>query len=96
MRLNFLRYLVQEKIDIYWEILTPFEWTITPLQVHEFLFALNIAKYQTEIFSGRILALNVEYFLYFMYFKDSPSISSLKVFIILHVLWKKVFIAEKS
>ena len=40
-----------------------------------FELLLNKAKYWTEIFSGRILALYVEYFLYLMYFKDSPSIS---------------------
>ena len=55
-----------------------------------FYLLLNIAKYWSELFSGWILALYVEYFLYLMYFKDSPSISSLKVFIILHVLWKKI------
>ena len=38
MRLDFLRYLVHEKIDILCEILTLFLRTITPLQVHEFLF----------------------------------------------------------
>ena len=38
MRLDFLRYLVHEKIDILGEILTLIERTITPLQVHEFLF----------------------------------------------------------
>ena len=36
MRLDFLRYLVQEKIDIFGEILTLIERTITPLQVHAF------------------------------------------------------------
>ena len=54
-----------------------------------FYSILHIAKYWFELFSGRILALYVKYFLYLMYFKDSPSISSLKVFSILHVLWKK-------
>jgi len=49
-----------------------------------FELPLNIA----ELFSGRILDLYVE-FLYLMYFKDSPSISFLKIFTILHVLWKK-------
>ena len=34
MRLDFLRYLVLEKIDILGEILTLNESTITPLQVH--------------------------------------------------------------
>ena len=55
-----------------------------------FNLLLNIAKYWSELFSGRILALYVEYFLYLMYFKDSPSTSSLKIFIILHVLWNKI------
>ena len=36
MRLDFLRYLVPEKIDILGETLTLIERTITPLQVHEF------------------------------------------------------------
>ena len=36
MRLDFLRYLVHEKIDILGEILTLIERTITPLQVHAF------------------------------------------------------------
>jgi len=39
-----------------------------------FKLLLNIAKYWSELFSGQILALYVEYFLYLMYFKDSPSI----------------------
>ena len=55
-----------------------------------FYFILHIAKYWFELFSGRILALYVKYFLYLMYFKDSPSISSLKVFSTLHVLRKKI------
>jgi len=54
-----------------------------------FELLLNIAKYWSELFSGRILALYVEYFLYLMYFKDSPSICFLKILAILHVLWKK-------
>ena len=36
MQLDFLRYLVPEKIDILDEILTLIERTITPLQEHEF------------------------------------------------------------
>ena len=36
MRLDFLRYLVHEKIDILGENLTLIERTITPLQVHAF------------------------------------------------------------
>ena len=36
MRLTLLRYLVHEKIEILREILTLFERTITPLQVHAF------------------------------------------------------------
>ena len=36
MRLDFLRYLVHEKIDILGKILTLIERTITPLQVHAF------------------------------------------------------------
>ena len=36
MRLDFLRYLVHEKIDILGKILTLTERTITPLQVHAF------------------------------------------------------------
>ena len=41
MRLDFLRYLVHEKIDILGEILTLIERTITPLQVHAFLIAFK-------------------------------------------------------
>ena len=36
MRLDFLRYLVPERIDILGEILTLIERIITPLQVHGF------------------------------------------------------------
>ena len=36
MRLDFLRYLVHEKIDILGKILTLIDRTITPLQVHAF------------------------------------------------------------
>ena len=78
MRLDFIRYLVHEKIDIF--------RTITQLQKHEFELLLKIAKYWYDLFSGRNLALYVKYFLYLMYFKDSPSISFLKNFTILHVL----------
>ena len=53
-----------------------------------FKLLLNIAKYWSELFSGRILALSLEYFLYLMYFKDSPSIYFLKIFTILHVFKK--------
>ena len=41
MRLDFLRYLVHEKIDILGEILTLIERTITPLQVHAFSIAFK-------------------------------------------------------
>ena len=42
MRLDFLRYLVLEKIDILGEFFTLNESTITPLQVH---FMLNAFRY---------------------------------------------------
>ena len=41
MQLDFLRYLVPEKIDILDEILTLIERTITPLQEHEFWIAFK-------------------------------------------------------
>ena len=41
MRLDFLRYLVLEKIDILGEILTLIENIISPLQVHELWIAFR-------------------------------------------------------
>ena len=40
-----------------------------------FELLLNITEYWSELFSGRILVLYVEYFLYLMYFKDPPFIT---------------------
>ena len=60
MRLDFLRYLVPEKIDILGEILTLIERTITH-KCMDFLMLLNIAKYWSELFSDRILALYVDF-----------------------------------
>jgi len=63
MRLDFISYMIPEKIYILGAILTFIERTITSLKVHEFWVALNIAKYWSELFSGLILAFYVEYYL---------------------------------
>ena len=41
MQLNFISYLILEKINILGEILTLIERTITPFQVHEFWIAFR-------------------------------------------------------
>ena len=48
----------------------------------DFELLLDIAKYWSKLFSGRILALYVVFFLYLMYINDWPSISFFKDFAI--------------
>ena len=77
MRLDFLRYLVPEKIDILGEILTLIERTITPLQVHEFWIAFKhswilvwtLLRSNLSSLCGVFLILNVlqRYAFHFLY-----------------------------
>ena len=82
MGLDFLRCLVPEKIDILGEIWPLLKGLSLHYKCMNFELLLIIAKYWSELFSGRILALYVEYFLYFAVVKSS-QIYSIAIAIIL-------------
>ena len=90
-RLDFLRYLVHGKIEILGEILIlidPYWSLLLHYKCMSFELLLNIGKYWSELRSN--LGYLCWVFLLLNVLQSFAFFSFLKIFAILHVLWKKI------